>query len=150
VALGYDHQGFGGIESNDYVGFVYKSQGFFVALSKNYLLFTKIQLGLHGAVNFSLEDLRHVTWPNGFLGLDLGINEELAFVCEYDLGLNAKELRGTYLNPLKGYLNAGIRWAVTKNFRVEFDAKDILENKVSGGHQLGWSREFKFVYIDQF
>jgi hypothetical protein len=150
IALGYDHQGYGGIENNDYDGFVYKSPGFFLALSKNYLVFSKMQIGIHGAVNFSLEELRYVRWPNAYVGVDLGINEELAVVAEYDLALNAKDPLGTYLNPLRGYINAGIRWSLTKSFAMEFDAKDLMENKVSAGRRLGWSREFKFVYMDHF
>jgi hypothetical protein len=154
-ALGYDHQGFGGIQPDHYTGYVYKSQGLFVALSKNYLFFSTVQLGLHGSVNFSLEDIKNVRWPDGFIGLDLSINEELALAFEYDLAMNSLDPGGGYFNPLDGYLNAGIRWAFTKSFYLEFDVKDILEKKVITDEngtlrQLGWSRELKLVYYDNF
>jgi len=46
-AIGYDHQGYGGIADTnefDYQGYIYKSPGFFVAMSKNYLLLGKFSL----------------------------------------------------------------------------------------------------------
>jgi hypothetical protein len=160
VAIGYEHQGYGGIESNDYRGYVYKSQGFFVALSKNFLLFSKVQFGIHGGVNFSFEEIVSdsgggVRWPNGYLGIDVGLNEELAIAAEYDLALNGRDLPGSYdprdyLNPLYGYLNLGVRYAFSESFYLEFAAKDVLERKVSGARILGWSRELKFVYVDTF
>lgn len=160
VAVGYEHQGYGGIEDNDYKGFVYKSQGFFVALSKNYLLFSKVQFGIHGGVNFSFEEIVSaynggVRWPTGYLGIDVGLNEELAVAAEYDLALNSRDMPGSYelrdyLNPLYGYLNLGVRYAFSETFYMEFAAKDVLERKVSGTRILGWSRELKFVYVDSF
>jgi hypothetical protein len=158
-AIGYEHQGYGGIEPNvKYDGFVYKSQGFFIAMSKNYLFFNTVQFGLHGAVNFSLEDVQKVHWPNGYAGLDLGLNNELAISVEYDLALNQldkPDSSNTFLNPLKGIFNLGARWAFTDQFYIEFDAKDVLENKVvhmeNGGlKRLGWSRELKLVYVNHF
>ena len=68
-AVGYDHQGSGGIDQ-EYNGYVYKSPGFFVVASKNYLLFTKLQLGVHGGMNYSLEENRIVKWPNAYVGAE--------------------------------------------------------------------------------
>ncbi len=154
IAIGYDHQGFGGIEDSSYLGFVYKSQGFFIALSKNFLFFKKIQFGLHGAVNFSIEDVRNVKWPNCYIGMDLGINEELAFSIEYDCALNQKDPSSEkYANILKGFFNMGIRYAFTPAFYLEFDAKDIFQQKrVSNNSdkRMGWSRELKIVYLASF
>lgn len=158
IALGYDHQGYGGrADSADfgYRGYIYKSPGFFVALSKNYLLFTKIQLGLHGTVNYSMEEYRQVRWPNAIVGIDLGLNEELAMVFEYDFGFNTKDPRkdkpDLYARPSEGYLNAGVKWAFTPSFYVEFDAKDVLENRRRlDTHRVGWTREIKLVYVTQF
>jgi len=154
IAIGYDHQGYGGIETNNYKGYIYKSQGLFCALSKNYLLFKRLQLGIHGAVNFTWEDIRSVKWPNGYIGLDFGINEELAFALEYDLALNQKD-RGTghWANPFKGIFNIGIRWAFVPSFYIEFAAKDVFLQKIKDyatGEKLGWSRELKIVYVTAF
>jgi hypothetical protein len=163
IAIGYDWQGWGGIEGyentdNDYRGYVYKSQGFFVALSKNYLLFKSVNLGFHGDVNFSTEEIQRVRWPNCYIGADLGINEELAIAAEYNLALNEEDPDAeSYCNPLKGFFNAGIRWAIFPSLYIEFNAKDIFRNKlrlkndpVADDTPLGWSRELKLVYVSSF
>jgi hypothetical protein len=168
LALGYEHQGYGGIERTEYDGYVNKSQGFFLALSKNYLLLKTVQFGVHGAANYSFEQHRQVTWPSGYLGLDIGLNNELALAFEYDLALNARDPADwdtlvevsshdskMYINPLQGHLNAGLRWAFSPQFYLEFNVKDVLENRVrqnpqGGSKPLGWSRELKLVYLNNF
>ncbi len=160
LAIGYEHQGYGGVDEREGLnGFVYKSQGFFVALSKNFLLFGRVNLGFHGAVNFSLEEIEEVCWPNAYLGLDLGFNDELALAIEYDLGLNIRDprtrwdpIRKYYANPLGGLLNVGLRWAFAPSFYIEALAKDVLEHRYDEerGRPLGWSRELKLVYVKIF
>ncbi len=162
VALGFDPTGYGGIEndSTNYKGFIYKSQGFFIALSKNYLIFKKLQLGIHGSVNFSVEDLDNVTWPNVFLGTDLSFNEELAISVEYNMALNQVDKRdevgdNSYANPINGFFNVGLRWNMVPNLYLEFLAKDAFSMKQEDHsleitHDLGWSREIKIVYVASF
>lgn len=158
IALGYDHQGHGGTTDTlgfDYDGYIYKSPGFFLALSKNYLLFKVIQFGIHGALTYSMEDFREVEWPNFLAGFDFMVNEELALVFEYDFGFNIKDPHPTkhpvYARPSEGYLNIGLRWAFSESFYIEFDAKDVVENrKRKDGSTLGWGRELKLVYISHF
>jgi hypothetical protein len=154
-AIGYDHQGFGGID-HDYLGYVFKSPGFFLAVSKNYLVLTKVQFGVHGGINYSFEESKKVKWPNAYFGADLGLNEELAIAAEYDLALNARD-PGTedihYDNPLYGFLNVGIRWSFSRSLYLEFDIKDILQHKVTAlpaNRKLGWAREMKLSYIQHF
>jgi hypothetical protein len=161
VAIGYEYQGFGGIADKDlfgYTGYVFKSQGFFAALSKSYLLFKTVQLGFHGNVDFSMEDLDQVTWPDARVGIDIGFNEEFAIVAEYDFGLNSKDQDPLYARPQDGYLHVGIRWNISPNFAFEADGRDILEhrwiktideNGASGYRRLGWSREIKVLYHSQ-
>ncbi len=166
LALGFDNQGYGGSAwkgGYGYDGYIYKSPGFFAALSKNYLMFAKVQIGFHGAVNYSLEEMDNVTWPNAAGGIDIGINEELMFVAEYDFALNDVTGAGNDKNyglPHRGFLNLGLRWAFTENFHIEFDMQDILENKTRGAisntgalinrKPIGWSRELKVAYISRF
>lgn len=160
LALGYEHQGYGGIEERDGLdGFIDKSQGFFVALSKNYLLFKRLGFGIHGAVSYSLEEITDVTWPNAYVGIDLSFNEELALAVEYDLGLNVRDPetqwdpgRKYYANPLGGFLNVGVRWAFSPWFYIEVLGKDVLEHRYdeTQDRQLGWSRELKLVYVNHF
>lgn len=158
VAIGYDHQGYGGLAEKagfGYKGYIFKSPGFFLSLSKNYLVFSKAQLGLHGMINYSMEEYKTVTWPNCYAGIDFGINEELYFVMEYNMGFNQKDPdppnRALYARINEGYLNLGIRWAFSPSFNIEFDAKDVFENRRRlNGSTLGWGRELKLVYIASF
>jgi hypothetical protein len=161
VAIGFDYQGFGGIADNHYygyTGYIYKSQGFFAACSKSYLLFKTIAFGFHGDINWSLEEIGKVKWPDAWAGFDLGLSQSFSFVIEYDFGLNTRDpYRGenAYALPQDGYLNAGFRWNLTPNFAVELDARDMLENRryltdpddVHSERRLGWSREIKIVYM---
>jgi hypothetical protein len=151
-AVGYDHQGFGGIDGS-YNGYMYKSAGFFCALSKNYLVMTALQIGLHGGANFSLEEYPNIKWPNVYGGVDAGFNERFSIVTEYDCALNARDAGSdsahvVYANPLNGYLNVGVRWFISKSFCAELDAKDLLRNKIdAAGNRVGWGRELKLTYI---
>jgi hypothetical protein len=172
LSLGFDNQGYGGLAGEalyGYDGYIYKSPGFFITLSKNYIMFGAVQIGFHGAVNYSLEEAKEVTWPNAAGGVDIGINDELAFIAEYNFALNDITGPGNDKNyglPHRGFLNLGLRWAFTENFHIEFDAKDIFENKTRVVHRpdfskkppvvtadrvpIGWSRELKVVYISDF
>jgi hypothetical protein len=163
--IGFDNQGYGGPADRaifGYNGYVFKSPGFFIALSKNYLMFNVVQVGMHGTVNYSLEERENVKWPNAMTGLDIGINDELAILAEYDLALNDisgdEYKNGCYANPFRGYLNIGLRWAFTSNFHIEFDVKDVLEHKIyrpptyppEFRRRVGWSRELKVLYLANF
>jgi hypothetical protein len=155
IALGYDHQGHGGIADTllfTYKGYIYKSPGFFISASKNFLIFNALQFGMHAMSNYSMEDLDNVTWPNLITGIDIGINEELAFVVEYDFGLNLRDGdQKYYAQPADGYLNVGLRWAFSPQFYFEFDARDLLENRIDARNRvLGWNREIKLVFFSEF
>lgn len=154
VAIGYEHQGYGGIEKDSYTGFIYKSQGLFLALSKNFILFSTVQFGLHTSVNYSFEESDVVRWPNCFVGMDIGLNEELALLMEYDFALNQKDpYYDTYAKAHRGFLNFGIRWAFVSSFYLELELKDVLENRRLSSSEpgpMGWSRELKLVYITNF
>lgn len=157
-ALGYDHQGHGGMADTSrffYEGYIYKSPGFFLAVSKNFILFNTIQFGIHVACNYSMEDARNVQWPNLITGLDIGVNEELFLVMEYDFAFNTKDPRSdrksVYAHPAEGYLNAGIRWAFSPSLYLELDAHDVLENRrTKDGELIGWDRELKLIFFSEF
>jgi hypothetical protein len=166
IAIGFDYQGFGGIARADrngynpygYSGYIYKSQGIFVSFSKSYLLLKTLEFGFHGGINWSLEEIGRVKWPDAWAGFDVGLSRSFSFTAEYDFGLNTRDpYKGDnpYGRPQDGYLNAGIRWNFTQNFAVELDVRDILENRsyltnqndVHSERKLGWSRELKIVYM---
>lgn len=152
LAIGYDHQGYGGIDAS-YNGYIYKSPGFFLALSKNYLVFTKLEIGMHGGINYSLEEYQTVKWPNGYIGMDLGINEEFSLATEYDMATNEMDpgtdsSNAKYANPLYGFLNISAKWNINKMFCMEFIFKDLLRNKVDvAGNRVGWGRELRITYF---
>ena len=164
LTLGYDHQGHGGIANSrdfGYDGYIFKSPGFFAALSKNYIMLNIIQIGLHGTGNYSLEERQNVSWPNAMGGVDITINDELTLVAEYDCAFNDRTgSKDKYFSPFNGFFNAGIRWAFSHNFQLEFDVKDIFENKRRtvgldpNGDRIktknGWSREIKVLHYSQF
>jgi hypothetical protein len=158
IAAGFDYQGFGGISDFDrfgYYGYTYKSQGFFIAVSKSYLFARFLDIGFHGDVNFSLEEIARVKWPNLGVGIDMGVSDKFSFVAEYDFGLNTRDPYGSndsYTVPLEGYLNAGLRIHFTPEFSLEIDARDILQKRTffdSLGieRRVGWSREIKVTFI---
>jgi hypothetical protein len=150
--VGYDHQGFGGIDAR-YNGYMYKSPGFFLSISKNYLVMTALRVGLHGGVSYSLEENKDIKWPDVYGGVDAGVNEKFSMVTEYDCALNARDQGGDsadvhYTNPLKGYFNIGVRWFISSSFCAEVDARDVLRNKTdAAGNRAGWGRELKLTYI---
>jgi len=163
LVIGFDNQGDGGLTDAfryGYDGYVYKSPGFFVSLSKNYLMLKTVQIGFHGTANYSIEEANEVFWPNFAGGIDIGINEELMFTAEYDFALNDITGKGNDKNkglPYCGFMNIGLRWAFTENFYIEFDLLDIFENKTRYPYlrpehrePVGWSRELKVTYISKF
>jgi len=166
LAVGFDNQGYGGtadVFRYGYDGYVYKSPGFFAAISKNYLMLKAVQIGFHGTINYSLEEAEEVKWANLTLGSDIGINNDIAFFFEYDFAFNdvtgADNGNHYYALPHNGFLNIGLRWVFTENFYVEFDMLDILENKTRRryvslnkwvGEPIGWGRELKVAYITKF
>jgi len=157
-AVGFENQGYGGIADRGRYGdedYIFKSEGFFAALSKSYLLMNRVAVGFHGNVNLSLEGVQKVKWPDVVAGCDVGVSRAFSLVAEYDLALNTQDPylgTTTYGSPQDGFLNAGLRWQLAKGLSIEFDARDILQNRsyLNGDgtvSKLGWSRELKMVYL---
>jgi hypothetical protein len=160
-AVGFDYQGYGGIADPSrygYEGYIYKSEGFFTALSKSYLFLNKVPVGFHGNVNLSLEQIQIVKWPDVVAGCDVGVSRTISMVAEYDFGLNTQDPYGgatSYARPQDGYLNVGLRGRLAKGLLLELDARDILQHRsylymesdeYVKVNKLGWSRELKIVY----
>ena len=156
LTFGYDHQGHGGAATRGdfgYDGYIYKSPGFFAAMSKNYIMLSIVQIGMHAAANYSLEGRDSVSWPNIMTGVDIIINDELTLVAEYDFAFNDKTgSKREYYST--GFFNMGIRWAFSENFQLEFDVKDIFEKKMRGPEDAkrknGWTRELKVLHHSKF
>ncbi|MFQ6114918.1 MAG: hypothetical protein ACE5NG_12690 [bacterium] len=140
ITLGFNSQGYGPYDDglNRYA---VKSRGLFAVASKNYgLLFN---LGLHGGINYSLENDDDDKDVNFFFGIDLSFSEEFRFIFEYDVARNDNDNRG--FGSGDGYLNAGAQWSFSNQLFLEFYLKDILGNGPANAN-----REFKISYYEFF
>ncbi len=141
ILIGFDSQGFGKFDK-DVKRYYVKSRGLYAVASKNTSFLGG--LGLHGGLNYSLENDDGDEDINMFIGAHKFLNEELVVLAEYDLAINDNE--NNTLGSGKGYLNLGIRWSFQKQFFVEFSWNDILENK----RETSSSREVQLFYKTNF
>ena len=67
---------------------------------------------------------------NMFFGLDKELNRSFSLMIEYDAALNDNDYIFNDISFGKGigYLNAGIRWAVSPNLMMEINFNDISKN----------------------
>ncbi len=132
IVIGFDSQGYGLLYSADTTDvnyneefggrYQFKSRGFFCTVSKGYS--SVLNAGLHAGVSYTLEgekDEKNV--PTIFMGSDVHITTDLAFLLEYDFALN-----DTKHYP-KGILNWGVRWAFGSNMFFDFDLQNFLGTK---------------------
>jgi hypothetical protein len=128
-----------------------KAWGVYMVLSKNWNLMGN--LGMHAGLSKSLaenddgdKDL------NIFVGFDKELNRSFSLLVEYDAALNDNLDQDDY--PLKditfgngkGYLNAGIRWAISSNLMLEINFNDINQNTDAEYT----NREIKIMYSESF
>ncbi len=130
ITFGYDSQGKDAFIPA-YNRYLYKSPGFFAAASKYFNILG--YLGLHGGVNYSLENGDGNKNINFYVGADKTIGRDISVVAEYNFGLNDNYPDTTMLaGPGPGYLNAGIKWSVGSGFTLEFDYKNLLNLRKTG------------------
>ena len=128
-----------------------KAWGMYMVMSKNWNLLGN--LGLHAGISKSLsENDDGDKDSNVFFGFDKELNRSFSFLVEYDAALNDNLGEGDYaLNDItfgkgKGYLNAGIRWAMSPNLMLEINFNDINQNTNSEYT----NREIKVMYSESF
>ncbi len=128
-----------------------KAWGMYMVMSKNWNLLGN--MGLHAGVNKSLsENTGGDNDINVFIGIDKELNRSFSLLIEYDAALNDNLSKGDYsLNEItfgkgKGYLNTGIRWAMSPNLMLEINFNDINQNTNSEYT----SREIKVMYSESF
>lgn len=147
LALGYETQGYGPRTRDRYQ---VKSKGFFVAASKNYVSGLG-QFGVHAGINWSRENVDD-DGPNGWVGIDKRINEELALVADYDLALNDND--DDSLGSGRGFLNAGAHWSPARGLSLGLLLKNVLKNGdesgAVGGPDPDMSREVSVRYTEMF
>ena len=128
-----------------------KAWGIYMVMSKNWNLLGN--LGLHAGISKSLSENGDGDKDiNVFFGIDKELNRSFSLLVEYDAALNDNLGKGEYaLNDItfgkgKGYLNAGIRWAISPNLMLEINFNDINQNTEAEYT----NREIKVMYSESF
>lgn len=148
IALGFDSQGYG-IYFSNLKRYQIKSKGIFLTTSKNLDVTKDSGIGLHGGINYSLEDRDNDKDLNFFCGATVRVEKNLVLLWEYDFATNDNE--GKALGAGKGYMNAAIKAFISKRFAIEFDIKNLLKNnkEVEGVLVPALNRELKIIYYEQ-
>ena len=124
-----------------------KAWGMYMVLSKNWNLMGN--LGMHAGISKSLSENDDGDKDlNVFFGFDKELNRSFSFLVEYDAALNDNDhtLNDITFGRGKGYLNAGIRWAMSQNLMLEINFNDINQNTNSEYT----NREIKVMYSESF
>ena len=129
-----------------------KAWGMYMVMSKNWNLMGN--LGLHAGISKSLsENDDGDKDPNIFFGFDKELNRSFSLLVEYDAAWNDDNLNNDNysLNDItfgrgKGYLNAGVRWAISSNLMLEVNFNDINQNTEAEYT----NREIKVMYSESF
>ena len=125
LSFGFDSQGEGSYISGENLNrFRTKSKGFYLVMSRNYSMLGN--LGLHGGVNYSLEDDDGDKDPSFWIGLDKNIGDLIELCCEYDFATNDNENEN--ITSDRGYLNGAVKLNLGDAFILEFDLRNILRN----------------------
>lgn len=135
IALGFDSQGKDKYDTT-YDRYLYKSPGFFAAGTKYFNMLG--YLGVHGGVNYSLENKDGNKKINFYVGVDKTVGNDITVMAEYNFGFNDNYGKymagdsGVLSKAGPGFLNAGARWSVGNGFTVEFDYKNLFDLKKTG------------------
>ncbi|MFQ6091165.1 MAG: hypothetical protein ACE5OR_00530 [bacterium] len=143
IAIGFDSQGYGRYDEAEQ-RYQIKSKGAYAVLSKSFWMLGP--LGLHAGVNYSLENEDRDDDLSLFAGVDKSLPAGFLLLAEYDLGLNDDSADGIY-GTGNGYLNAGVRWTFAKKLSLEFDLKNLANNRENGPYV---SRQVRITYWERF
>jgi len=128
-----------------------KAWGMYLVFSKNWDLLGN--LGLHGGISKSLsENDDGDNDINLFFGFDKELNRSFSLLVEYDAALNDNLEQNDYgydditFGRGNGYLNAGIRWAISPNLMLEINFNNINQNTDAEYT----NREIKIMYSESF
>ena len=135
IAIGYDSQGHGNYNDHRYD---IKSKGVYLTASKNFFLFGNI--GIHGGLNYSLENEDNDDEPNIFVGFDKTIGDMIVLLAEYDTGWNDNEadfVKG------RGFFNASVDLHFTEALILKVSFYDLMLNNI---HTQGCDRSITLLY----
>ncbi|MBI4552706.1 MAG: hypothetical protein HY710_10625 [Candidatus Latescibacteria bacterium] len=142
IAIGFDSQGLG--RYDDVLDrYQIKSRGFYGVASRNFAFLGT--LGLHAGANYSLENTDASGRFDLFVGADKSINPNLTVLGEYDFAMNDNRARAAGYGRKRGYFNAGVRLMVGGRLGIEFDLRNLFDNRVGTSAP---SRELKILYVE--
>ena len=129
-----------------------KAWGMYIVFSKNWNLMGN--LGMHAGISKSLSENDDGDKDlNVFFGFDKELNRSFSLLVEYDAALNDNLTEDDYgaikkitFGRGKGYLNAGVRWAISSNLMLEVNFNDINQNTEAEYT----NREIKVIYSESF
>ena len=129
-----------------------KAWGMYFIFSKNWNLMGN--LGMHAGISKSLSENDDGDKDlNVFFGFDKELNRSFSLLVEYDAALNDNLTEDDYgaikkitFGKGKGYLNAGVRWAISSNLMLEVNLNDINQNTEAEYT----NREIKVIYSESF
>jgi hypothetical protein len=143
LAVGFESQGYGSY-NNTLNRYQIKALGFYGILSRNFSLAGTF--GMHAGVNYSIENKDEDDRLNVFIGADKSINPHLTFLIEYDFARNDNQSLPGFGRD-KGYLNIGARITLGDRVGLEFDLRNLLDNRVGA---ISPSRELRILYSEPF
>ena len=143
IALGFDSQGYGP-HDDDRERYQVKSKGAHAVFSKSFWMLGP--LGLHAGVNYSFENKDGDNDLSFFAGFDKDLLAGFVLLAEYDLALN-DDSENDVFGTGNGYLNAGLRWTFADKLSLEFDLKNLANNRENVPHV---NREVRIIYLDTF
>lgn len=142
LSVGFCSQGSGAYDDS-LNRYDFKSKGFYGVASKTYA-YRDREFGVHGGLNYSMEQDDGDKNADFFLGLDSRLNHDVGLVMEYDFALNDdKHIYGDG----RGYLNLSIQWLYAENLVMEFMLKNLTNNRVPA--DALW-RGFRVTYVEHF
>ncbi|MCX6827243.1 MAG: hypothetical protein NTV06_08290 [candidate division Zixibacteria bacterium] len=144
-SVGFSSQGYG-TYSSEWKRYAYKSKGLYAVVSRSFY-FYKSSVGGHFGINYSTEHQKDKDDdPSFFIGFDTQLNYDVAFVVEYDAGLN-DDKSTQYFGKGRGYLNMGVKWLFSENLELEAVFENLLNNRRDVN---SFGRGLRFTYIEFF
>ena len=145
LALGIDTQG-EGFYFEEAERYEFKSKGFYGVVSKNYALLSA-GFSLHGGVNYSLEN-KDEDGINIFGGFILELFRGFSVLLDYNAALDDNDDNvPSSLTRGRGYLDTGLRFDFSENFRLKILFKDLLDNYKP---ESGVARTIEMFYANYF
>lgn len=158
IAVGYDDQGSGRFVKDEafppnrtyfgYDRYIVKSKGIYAVASQEYDFLGYI--GLHLGANYNMTETNDDKSPDAWASIEKSIGPIIDLVAVYDLGAN-DDSNQAFGGDGPGFLDAGIRFRIAPEFRLEFYTMNLLNNqKTVLGEEGKWSRVLAFTYVITF